>query len=138
MKLYCCTKCNLWNFCVTKWLRTEKGEENLCCESCQSYQECLSKSLEETLQERVSRIELLRRQLNGIFSSQKLKKANYGLEDKEWKIFVANYALTGFWILFGITSKALENNFFYTISIIPSIVVFWIILKKVQTSPQQI
>lgn len=37
----CCEKCQLYGTCEAKWYRGEKGEENVCCRSCNHYDDCL-------------------------------------------------------------------------------------------------
>ena len=46
MALNCCSKCRAFNTCVTKWYRGEKGEEDICCDVCNLYRECLKKEFE--------------------------------------------------------------------------------------------
>ena len=38
--LQCCSKCHDYNTCPTKWVRGERGEEQLCCSKCKSYLKC--------------------------------------------------------------------------------------------------
>jgi general secretion pathway protein A len=44
-RIYCCTICQQYNKCETKYLRGAKGEEQLCCPNCQSYQHCLDNAM---------------------------------------------------------------------------------------------
>ena len=46
MALNCCKRCRAWWTCVTKWYRGEKGEEDICCDVCSYYRECLRKEME--------------------------------------------------------------------------------------------
>jgi len=46
-KLNCCEKCQVYWTCETKWYRGERGEENICCEVCNYYKECLEKLKEK-------------------------------------------------------------------------------------------
>lgn len=39
-KVFCCPKCENYNNCQTRWIRGEKGEEQVCCEICSKYHEC--------------------------------------------------------------------------------------------------
>ncbi|MCM8783312.1 MAG: hypothetical protein NC818_00835 [Candidatus Omnitrophica bacterium] len=136
MAIYCCPKCELWNSCSTKWLRSEKGEENLCCSSCSAYKDCLRKDIEKLLEEKAVKIDWLREQLDEAINPETIVSSEniYGLNLRDFKAFVANYALTGFWILLGLETKLLQQSILYTISIIPCLLVFWIILRKVQKS----
>jgi len=36
----CCERCQYWGNCDIKWYRGERGEEQLCCNRCGSYDEC--------------------------------------------------------------------------------------------------
>lgn len=132
MAIHCCSKCGYWNSCLTKWLRTEKGEENFCCISCFSYKDCLRKDIENLLQEKEKKISWLRQQIEEAMDYHPTKESTYGLSMRDFKAFVANYALTGFWILFGLETKLLEKSLLYILSIIPCLFVYWLILKKVQ------
>ncbi|MCM8766150.1 MAG: hypothetical protein NC920_04840 [Candidatus Omnitrophica bacterium] len=132
MAIYCCPKCGAWNSCVTKWVRTEKGEENICCSTCNFYKECLRKDIEGLLQERSDKLLWIREQLEEAINPTVTNVSLHGLDLRDFKAFVANYALTGFWILFGLETKLLQQSILYTLSIIPCLVVFWIILRKVQ------
>ncbi|MFN7170398.1 MAG: hypothetical protein ACK4NT_04060 [Candidatus Omnitrophota bacterium] len=132
MAIYCCPKCAAWNSCVTKWVRTEKGDENFCCSSCSLYKECLRKDIEGILQGRTDKLTWLREQLEEAINPEVTEANVYGLNVRDFKAFVANYALTGFWILFGLETKLLQESILYTLSIIPCLAVFWIILRKVQ------
>jgi hypothetical protein len=42
-KMRCCTQCQVYWTCETKWYRGERGEENICCNICNFYEECLDK-----------------------------------------------------------------------------------------------
>jgi general secretion pathway protein A len=44
-RIYCCTICQQYNKCETKFIRGAKGEEQLCCPNCQSYQHCLDNAM---------------------------------------------------------------------------------------------
>jgi|GEM_PF-3558142 len=134
MAIYCCPKCEHWNSCVTKWLRTEKGEENFCCSSCSSYKECLRKDIEKILQEKEEKLAWLRQRLEEAMTPAISDEYVYGLNLRDFKAFIANYALTGFWIIFGLESKLLQQSLLYTLSIIPCLIAYWLILKKVQRS----
>jgi general secretion pathway protein A len=37
----CCSDCQKYNTCETKWLRGTKGEPQVCCNTCQDYTRCL-------------------------------------------------------------------------------------------------
>ncbi len=37
---YCCTTCQIYWTCDTKWYRGEKGEEDICCPRCNYHKEC--------------------------------------------------------------------------------------------------
>ena len=39
----CCTRCQVYWSCETKWFRGEKNEENICCKICDYYKSCLEK-----------------------------------------------------------------------------------------------
>lgn len=134
MAIHCCPKCELWNSCSTKWLRTEKGEENICCSSCSSYKTCLRNDIERLLEEKAVKLNWLKAQLDEVINQQTAvyQENVYGLSMRDFKAFVANYALTGFWILFGIETKLLQESVLYTLSIIPCLFVYWIILRKLQ------
>jgi len=41
----CCTTCQLYWTCETKWYRGERGEEHICCKLCNLYQDCQMKSV---------------------------------------------------------------------------------------------
>jgi general secretion pathway protein A len=41
VKIYCCPSCQRYPICKLKWVRGIKGEEQLCCEHCQDYQQCI-------------------------------------------------------------------------------------------------
>jgi general secretion pathway protein A len=45
LKLFCCSICKDYNKCETKFIRGTKGEEQLCCPKCQSYQHCLENAM---------------------------------------------------------------------------------------------
>ena len=45
MALKCCERCRAFMTCVTKWFRGERGEEDVCCDVCSFYRDCLSKEL---------------------------------------------------------------------------------------------
>jgi len=133
MAIYCCPKCGSWNSCEAKWVRSEKGEVNLCCSSCGSYGECIRRDIDSILEERASRLDWLRNELSEAINP-KVDDEDYvqGLNPRDFKAFIANYALSGFWIIYGLETKFLERNIFYTLAIIPSILIFWIVLKKIQ------
>ena len=40
IKTFCCTRCQNNATCVTKWTRAQKGEEQICCETCAKYHAC--------------------------------------------------------------------------------------------------
>jgi hypothetical protein len=40
-KLNCCEMCQNYWTCEKKWYRGERGLENICCEECNFYSECL-------------------------------------------------------------------------------------------------
>ncbi|MEW6074713.1 MAG: AAA family ATPase [Candidatus Omnitrophota bacterium] len=40
-ELYCCSDCQHYLNCETKWLRGTKGEPQLCCPKCQDYDRCI-------------------------------------------------------------------------------------------------
>jgi len=40
-KLKCCEKCQVFWTCETKWYRGERNEENICCDTCNYYVECV-------------------------------------------------------------------------------------------------
>lgn len=40
VKTYCCPHCQAYEKCPTKWTRAERGEEQICCESCSKYGAC--------------------------------------------------------------------------------------------------
>jgi len=40
VKTFCCEKCRFADHCATKWIRGERGEEQVCCELCQHYKAC--------------------------------------------------------------------------------------------------
>lgn len=46
MALNCCKRCRAWSTCVTKWYRGEKGEEDICCDVCSYYRDCLHKEMQ--------------------------------------------------------------------------------------------
>jgi hypothetical protein len=134
MAIYCCQNCGAWNSCAIKWVRSEKDEANLCCNTCAGYTDCVRKDIESILTERSSRIDWLRKELNTALKPAGEDDYGYGLTQKDFKAFIANYGLTGFWILYGLETKFLEKNILYTVAIIPVVLAFWIILRKVQTS----
>ncbi|MFH1478878.1 MAG: hypothetical protein ABIG92_03785 [Candidatus Omnitrophota bacterium] len=37
---HCCTDCQVYWTCETKWYRGERHEENICCNICNYYSEC--------------------------------------------------------------------------------------------------
>jgi hypothetical protein len=37
---HCCTDCQIYWSCETKWYRGERHEENICCSICNYYKEC--------------------------------------------------------------------------------------------------
>ncbi|MEW6685499.1 MAG: hypothetical protein AB1393_04760 [Candidatus Edwardsbacteria bacterium] len=39
----CCSRCQVFTTCETKWLRGEKGEISLCCVACRYFTECYPK-----------------------------------------------------------------------------------------------
>ena len=39
---HCCTDCQIYWTCETKWYRGERHEENICCPICNYYKECQS------------------------------------------------------------------------------------------------
>jgi len=39
-KVFCCVKCQFAKNCATQWIRTEHGQDQLCCELCARYKEC--------------------------------------------------------------------------------------------------
>jgi general secretion pathway protein A len=39
-KIKCCPRCQVFSGCTTKWVRAEKGEEQICCETCAKYHSC--------------------------------------------------------------------------------------------------
>lgn len=43
IKIYCCEKCPYWDNCEVKWIRGEKGLEQLCCAACDYILSCLKK-----------------------------------------------------------------------------------------------
>ena len=47
-KLNCCEKCQVFWTCETKWYRGERNEENICCNVCNYYNECMSKLKEKS------------------------------------------------------------------------------------------
>jgi hypothetical protein len=51
-QMNCCQRCQVFWTCETKWYRGEKGEENLCCSTCNFYRECLKKSKEKKEKEK--------------------------------------------------------------------------------------
>lgn len=134
MSIYCCQKCNTWNSCDTKWVRTEKDEPNLCCSSCFGYAECLRKDIESILQDRSSKLDWIRNELEEVLNPAADENFIDGLKQKDFKIFVTNYALSGFWILYGLETGFLERSILYTLAIIPSVFIFWIVLRKVHAA----
>lgn len=36
----CCTDCQIYWTCETKWYRGERHEEDICCTTCNYYNEC--------------------------------------------------------------------------------------------------
>jgi hypothetical protein len=42
-KMRCCTQCQVYWTCETKWYRGERGEENICCNICNFFEECLDR-----------------------------------------------------------------------------------------------
>ena len=40
----CCTTCKAYWTCESKWYRGERGEKNVCCKLCNSYDDCLIES----------------------------------------------------------------------------------------------
>ncbi|NQV04014.1 MAG: hypothetical protein HQ532_00800 [Candidatus Omnitrophica bacterium] len=38
----CCTNCQVYWTCETKWYRGERHEENTCCPTCNYYKKCRS------------------------------------------------------------------------------------------------
>ncbi len=36
----CCRQCQVFFNCQTKWYRSEKNEENFCCEDCANFRVC--------------------------------------------------------------------------------------------------
>ena len=36
----CCRQCQAFFNCATKWLRSEKNEENICCSGCHNFRVC--------------------------------------------------------------------------------------------------
>ena len=47
-KMRCCTQCQVYWTCETKWYRGERGEENICCNICNFYDDCKEKIAKET------------------------------------------------------------------------------------------
>lgn len=43
LKMYCCERCQIYWTCETKWYRGERHEEDICCSTCNFYNECLNK-----------------------------------------------------------------------------------------------
>lgn len=41
IKTFCCSDCKEYTDCDNKWLRGIKGQEQLCCQKCHSYMNCL-------------------------------------------------------------------------------------------------
>ncbi len=39
-KIQCCPQCQAYAACTTKWVRAEKGQEQICCETCAKYHSC--------------------------------------------------------------------------------------------------
>lgn len=39
-KVFCCPQCQAFSSCATKWNRAQKGEEQVCCETCAKYHSC--------------------------------------------------------------------------------------------------
>lgn len=39
--IHCCPDCQKYEKCETKWLRGTKGEEQICCETCQDFSRCV-------------------------------------------------------------------------------------------------
>ncbi len=133
MAIYCCSRCGAWHSCTTKWVRTEKGEDNLCCSVCGSYNECIRKDIDSILEERASKLDWLRKELDSAVNP-KAEEQEYvqGLSQRDFKAFIANYALTGFWVVYGLETKFLEQNVFYTLAVIPALFTYWIILRRIQ------
>jgi general secretion pathway protein A len=46
-KIYCCSDCNDYYNCITKWERGIRGEEQLCCETCKSYDKCMQQRMND-------------------------------------------------------------------------------------------
>ena len=49
VQIFCCDDCAKFTNCETKWQRGLKGEEQSCCEKCQSYQRCVDNSKKSKL-----------------------------------------------------------------------------------------
>lgn len=39
-KTFCCTQCQRFDSCATKWHRAQRNEEQICCEACAKYNSC--------------------------------------------------------------------------------------------------
>jgi len=46
--LHCCNKCQEYFICPTKWVRGERGEEQICCPQCRNYKKCHKKPVQKT------------------------------------------------------------------------------------------
>ncbi|MEK6646563.1 MAG: hypothetical protein AABY84_07810 [Candidatus Firestonebacteria bacterium] len=46
----CCDRCLQINNCITKWVRGERGESDVCCDECPNYQDCLKQEIEKRQQ----------------------------------------------------------------------------------------
>ncbi len=40
LKTYCCAQCQNYSACPTKWTRGQKGQEQICCETCTKFHAC--------------------------------------------------------------------------------------------------
>jgi len=41
IEIFCCSDCNKYDTCETKWLKGTKGEKQVCCKNCQDFQRCI-------------------------------------------------------------------------------------------------